>query len=178
MTTAQDDRVTIGRIERPFGVKGEVKVRSLSDAPGRFDRLAQVRLVGLTGQAVETTVTHVRRAGDRYIVRFEGISTPEEAGTLRGGLIQVSHGTAPALSDDQYYECDLIGMRVVDEQGADVGLLETVWDLPGHHVFVVRNGAQEVLIPAAKAFIASVDCANRCMVVRAVEELPEEQHAL
>ena len=178
MRTGQDDRVTIGKIERPFGVRGEVKVRSFSDAPGRFDRLDQVRVVRVTGQAVEATVTNVRRAGGTYIVRFEGISTPEEAGTLRGGLIQVSHGTAPALPDGQFYECDLIGMSVVNEQGEDVGLLETVWDLPGHHVFVVRKGTQEILIPAAKAFIASVDCANRRMVVRAVEGLSEEQHAL
>ncbi len=178
MTTAQDDCVTIGKIERPFGVRGEVKVRSLSDAPGRFDRLARVRVVGVTGQAVETAVTHVRRAGDTYILGFEGVSTPEEAGTLRGGLIQVPHGTAPALSDDRYYECDLIGMRVVDERGENVGVLETIWELPGHHVFVVRKGTREILIPAAKAFVASVDCANHRMVVRVVEELPEEQHAL
>lgn len=178
MITAENDRVTIGKIERPFGVRGEVKVRSLSDAPGRFDRLSQVLVVGLTGQSVEATVTHVRRAGNTYIVRFEGVSTPEMAATLRGGLIQVPHGTAPALAHDQYYECDLVGMRVINEQGTEVGVLETVWDLPGHQVLVVRNGDQETLIPAAKAFVTSVDCANRRMVVRTVEELPEDRHAL
>ena len=56
---------------------------------------------------------------------------------------------------------------MVNERGEDVGLLETVWDIPGHHVFVVRKGTRGILIPAAKGFVTSVDCANRRMVVRA-----------
>ena len=49
MTTAQADLVTIGKIERPFGVRGEFKVRSLSDVPGRLDQLKQVQILEPTG---------------------------------------------------------------------------------------------------------------------------------
>ena len=80
MTTAQADLVTIGKIERPFGVRGEFKVRLLSDVPGRLDHLKQIQVLEPTGQMVDRTVTHVRRAGSTYIMGLAGVTTPEEAG--------------------------------------------------------------------------------------------------
>ncbi len=173
MTTAQTDLVTIGKIERPFGVKGAVKVRSLSDVPGRFDRLGDVSVMGITGQMVDRTVTHVRRAGPAYIVQFAGITTPEGAGVLRGGLIQVPRCEPSARAGNALYECDLIGMAVVNEEGQELGAVETIWELPGHQVFVVRKDGRELLIPAAKNFVTAVDLAQRRMTVRGIEELVE-----
>jgi 16S rRNA processing protein RimM len=175
VTTALADLVTIGKIERPFGVKGAVKVRSLSDVPGRFEHLSAVSVMDARGQTVDRTVTHVRRAGPAYIIQFEGITTPEEAATLRGALIQIAPS---ARRGDALYECDLIGMTVVDEAGHDLGLVETIWELPGHQVFVVKLGNQEVLIPAAKEFVTAVDLAQKRMTVRSVEGLIEASHAL
>jgi 16S rRNA processing protein RimM len=178
VTPAQTDLVTIGKIERHFGVRGEFKVRSLSDVPGRLDHLKQVQVLETTGQTVERTVTHVRRAGSTYIMGLAGVTTPEAAGMLRGGLIQVLRAPASALSADVYFECDLIGMTVENERGLEVGVLETILEIPENHVFVVRNGAQEVLIPAAKSFVTSVDLARRRMTVRGIDELIEDRHAV
>lgn len=178
MTTAQADVVTIGKIERPFGVKGAVKVRSLSDVPGRFEHLGAVSVRGAGGQTVDRTVTHVRRAGPTYIMQFDGITTPEEAGTLRGALIQVPRCEPSSRQGDALYECDLIGMTVVDEAGHDLGLVETIWELPGHQVFVVKQESREILIPAAKDFVTAVDLAQKRMTVRTIEGLVEVSHAL
>ena len=178
MTTAQADFVTIGKIERHFGVRGEFKVRSLSDVPGRLDHLKQVQVLETTGQTVERTVTHVRRAGSTYIMGLAGVTTPEEAGMLRGGLIQVPRAPASALSANVYFECDLIGMTVENEQGGEVGVLETILEIPENQVFVVRKGTEEVLIPAAKNFVTSVDLARRRMTVRGIDDLVEDRYAL
>lgn len=178
LTTAPADLVTIGKIERPFGVKGAVKVRSLSDVPGRFEHLGAVSVTDVRGQTVDRTVTHVRRAGPVYIVQFEGITTPEEAGTLRGALIQTVRCEPSARQGDVLYECDLIGMTVVDEAGQELGLVETIWELPGHQVFVVKQEDREILIPAAKDFVTAVDLVQKRMTVRAIEGLIEASHAL
>jgi 16S rRNA processing protein RimM len=175
---AQEDLVTIGRIERPFGVRGEFKVRSLSDVPGRLDRLTQVQILEQTGQMVDRTVTRVRRAGSTYIMGFAGVTTPEEAGMLRGGLIQVPRTSAAALSADVYLECDLLGMTVENERGDEVGVVEAILEIPDNRVFVVRKGPEEVLIPAAKSFVTSVDLAGCRMTVRGIEELAEGCHAV
>src|SRR5262249_17013421 len=151
MTSAlQAELVTIGKIERPFGVKGAVKVRSLSDVPGRFEQLGAVSVMSAGGRAVDRTVTHVRRAGPTYILQFNGVTTPEEAGTLRGALIQVPRCEPSSRQGDALYECDLIGMAVVDEAGHQLGLIETVWELPGHQGVVVWRGGRERACPAGK----------------------------
>ncbi|BCA54291.1 Ribosome maturation factor RimM [Nitrospira sp. KM1] len=178
MPVGQDDRVTIGRIEKPFGVRGQVKVRSLSDVPGRFDNLHAVTVLGETGQTTDRTVSHVRRAGAAYIVGFQDVTTPEEAGTLRGGLIQVPREPLSRTQEDTYYECDLIGMTVVNQDGRELGRVETVWALPGHHVLVVKDGSRETLIPAAKHFVLNVDVPARRMVVQGVEGLIEDHHEM
>lgn len=173
--TALPEMVTIGKIDRPFGVHGAVKVRSLSDRPGRFEQLGAVRVAGQGGAAVDRTVREVRRAGPSYIVEFEGVTTPEEAALLRGALLQVPR-VAPSVSEAEpnvWYECDLIGLSVADEAGHELGSLETIWELPAHPVFVVKQKDREVLIPAVKEFVRSVDVAHGRMTVRTIEGLVE-----
>jgi 16S rRNA processing protein RimM len=170
---AESETVTVGQIERPFGVKGEVKVRSLSDVPGRFESLTTVSVVGKDGRTMDTAVTHVRRAGNGFIVGLAAFNNPEEAGLWRGGLIQVPRGSMPALPEGQYYECDLVGVAVQTEQGRPLGVLAQIWELPGNHVFVVRHGTKETLIPAAKDLVAQVDLQRRLMTVRWIDGLDE-----
>ncbi len=178
MTIAQEDFVTIGKIERHFGVRGEFKVRSLSDVPGRLDHLKQVHVLEPTGQTVERTVTHVRRTGSTYIMGLAGVTTPEEACLLRGGFIQVPRSPASALSADVYFECDLVGMTVENERGDEIGVLETILEIPNNQVFVVRKGMEEVLIPAAKSFVTAVDLARRRMTVCGIDDLVEDRYAV
>jgi 16S rRNA processing protein RimM len=163
----------VGRIERSFGVKGEVKVRPLSDVPGRIEALTEVTLVAKNGRTLETRVTHVRRAGTEFIVRFAGLTTPEEAKLWSGGLIQAARGAAPALPTGRYYECDLVGLEVHTDQGQPLGVLEEIWELPGTHVFVVRQGSKETLIPAAKEWVTAVDLDRRMMTVHILDGMDE-----
>ena len=169
---ALPEMVTIGKIDRPFGVRGAVKVRSLSDRPGRFERLQAVRVAAQDGHTVDRIVRHVRRAGASYIVEFEDVNTPEEARKMRGALLQVAQDV-PKQEGDPWYECDLIGMAVMDEAGHELGSLETILELPAHPVFVVKQNGREVLIPAVKEFVRSVDVAQGRMTVRSIEGLIE-----
>lgn len=173
MTALGPDMVTIGKVERPFGVHGAVKVRSLSDRPGRFEQLHEVRMAGERGQTIDGRVRSVRKAGHVYIVEFEGITTPEEARRIQGAMLQVPRGEASASPDEPLYECDLIGMTVVDETGRDLGRLDTIWELPGHQVLVVKQGDREVLIPAVKEFVTGVDVGQGRMTVRTLEGMVE-----
>lgn len=167
----QPETVTVGQIERPFGVRGEVKVRPLSDVPGRLEGLKRVSLVGRDGRTLETSVTHVRRAGARFILGLSGLTTPEEASLWRGGYIQTIRGSVPSLPDGQYYECDLIGLSVRTEEGRAIGRLEEVWNVPENPIFVVRQAGKELLIPAAKDLVRAIDLSARTMTVRMIDGL-------
>jgi 16S rRNA processing protein RimM len=169
----QLETVTVGQIERPFGIRGEVKVRSLSDVPGRLEGLTRVSLLAKNGQTLETSVTHVRRAGAGFILGLTGLTTPEDAGVWRGGFIRTTRGSVPELPAGHYYECDLIGLAVQTEEGRSIGVLEEIWELPGNPLFVIRHGAKEILIPAAKELVLAVDVTARMMTVRLIDGLGE-----
>lgn len=170
--------VTIGKIERTFGVRGEVRVRSLSDVPGRFEGLKAVTLVSPNGNRLATKVTHVRPGGDSYIVGLEAFANPEEAATFRGGFVQIPRQQSPVLPDGQYYEGDLIGMTVQDEDGHQLGTVQEIWDLPSHHVLVVRQQDKELLVPATKQAVASVNIGERVLTIRADDVLVDGQYAV
>lgn len=163
----QLDLVTIGKIERPFGVRGEVYVRSLSDVPGRFEGLGEVTVARDGGPRDRMRVRRCRPAKGGYLLHFEGISSPEEAARLRGALIKISPDPAQApVVPGQYYEFQLIGMVVQDESGEVLGRLEEIMETPGHHVFVVRGEGVEHLVPATKEVVRRVDVAAGTMTVR------------
>lgn len=172
------DLVTVGQIERPFGVRGEVKVRSLTDVPGRFEALTRVNLVARNGMTIETSVTHVRPARKGFIVALADVTTPEAAAHWRGGFIQAPRGIVPPLPAGAYYACDLVGLAVRTDRGQSLGVLEQVWELPGHHVFVVRHGVEEVLIPAAKEWVPAVDLERRVMTVHMMDTAGEGHAAV
>jgi len=86
---SQSSMVTIGRILKPFGVQGEVRVESLSDVPGRFEGLETVTLVLPDGETLETLVTSVRQINQGVIIRLSAFSTPETAALYRGAWIKI-----------------------------------------------------------------------------------------
>ncbi len=169
------DLIAVGQIVKPFGVRGEVRVRSLSDVPGRFQGLKQVTLVAPSGWSVATVVNRVREDRGFYVLGLEALSTPEEAARFRGGFIKIPRDQAPPLPDGQYYEFDLIGMTVLDETGVVLGILEEILETGSNSIFVVRQEGREVLIPGTKEMVASVDVQARTMSVRAIERLLEGQ---
>ena len=137
-TLDQAELVTIGRIERSFGVRGEARVRSLSDVPGRFDHLGEVTLVASNGKSPSPVSLMCGPAGRRSSSGSRPCD-PEQVAEFRGGLVQVPRGDSPALPADQYYQCDLIGMVVQDESGTVLGKLEEVLAISDNQAFLVRQ---------------------------------------
>lgn len=169
MENENDEFITIGKIVRPFGVHGEVRVYPLSDVPGRFDALSDVVLAA-NGHRTPTTVTRIRQAGGTYIMGFSAFSTPEEAASFRGAWLQVPCDPTVAPPPGHYYQYQLIGMTVRDARDRELGILEEVHDYPHHHLFIVRNGKKEHVIPAVRQIVIDVDVDRRIMIVKVPEE--------
>ena len=162
--------VTIGRVLKPFGVKGEVQVESLTDVPGRFENLPTVTLVDRTGKTFNTAVTQARASGTKYLLKFSAFSSPEEAAAFRGALVQVPEDSVPPSPENQYYQFELIGLSVQDLNGKNLGALEEIMNLPQHPVFVVRQDEEEYLIPATHHIVTHVDLKAKLMTVAPIEE--------
>ncbi len=166
-----DELVTIGMIEKPFGVRGEMRVRSLSDVPGRFEGLTRVTLESPAGVVKPAAIRSVRAVHGAYLLGLDVCSTPEDAAMFRGWTVKIPKGSAPPLPPGQYYEYELIGLSVKDEAGHPVGVLEDILATPGNHVFVIRGEQGETLIPATKDAVVGVDVSNKTMTIRQAGEV-------
>ncbi|GJL50608.1 MAG: ribosome maturation factor RimM [Nitrospirales bacterium] len=164
------DSITIGRVLKPFGVKGEVRIESLTDVPGRFENLPSVTLVSPTGQSLKTNVTQARLSGRSYLLKFSAFSSPEAVSAYQGALIQVSLESVPPSPAGQFYQYELIGLDVHDEHHRALGQVEEVLDLPQHLVFIVRQDSDEYLIPATRQVIKQIDLKGKSMTVAPVEQ--------
>ena len=170
--------VTIGKIIGTHGLGGEVKVTSYSDVPGRFEALTQVQVQNPLGSRT-LAVLGRRRSARGYLLRFESIATPEVARSLVGGFLQIPEERLAPPAEDRYYEYQLLGMHVRDEDGAHVGVLKDILTTTGNAVFVVENArGVEHLIPGTKELVRSVDVEGQVMVVRRAPGLLDEHDAL
>ena len=154
---SQSSMVIIGRILKPFGVRGEVRIESMSDVPGRFEGLKTVTLVLPDGGSLETMVTSVRQVNQGVILGVSAFSTPEAAALYRGAWIKIPVNRDLPRDNDTFYQFELIGLRVEDSEGQSLGTLEEVLEYPQHHVFVIRNEDREILVPASRRTIAMID---------------------
>ena len=163
------DQIVIGRIVKPQGVRGEVKVKPLTDHPPRFTELKSVTVELTSGETLELTISDVSLRGTFVYLTFDGIGTREQAERLRGGWIQIHKEEVLPLADDEFYGFEVEGFVVRTVEGKRLGVVEEVLDLPANAVFVVREGEQEWLIPAIKEVVRELNRETRELVIQPLE---------
>ena len=151
--------VTVGLILAPHGIRGELKVRPLTDFPERFEAGSRLWLNG-----EERMVERGRWAGRSVILKLQGLDTRNEAEALRGGELTIPE-VAELEEEGVYYLHDIIGLSVVDAAGEPLGKLEEVFSTGSNDVYVVRGEQGELLLPALDDVITLVDIAGGRIVV-------------
>jgi len=162
--------IIVGRIVRPHGIRGEVKVAPLSDWPERFKDFHSLYLES-EGNAKRVEVEGRRVRGNQVILKLSGVNDREGAESLRGVLLKVREETCPPLPEDTHYVFDLVGLEVKTTGGERVGSVVDVLQMPAHDVYVVDARGGEVLIPAVKTFIKRVDIEDGVIVIEPIEGL-------
>lgn len=164
--------VAIGRVVRPQGREGEVRVLPLTDDAGRFADLTGCYLVP-PGEGEHRVVEGCRFQGGVPVVKLKGCDSIGEAEAVVGRLLAVPPSDCRPLPPGRYYAFELIGCEARTPEGERLGRIEDVWASPAHDLWVVRSGEREVPIPAVSAIVASVDLAARVVVVRPPDGLLE-----
>ena len=157
------EQVVVGRIVRPHGVRGEVVVEVRTDEPEeRFRPGAEYRTRGPVLRA-ET----VRWHKGRPMLRFEGVRGREAAEALRGVelVVELDDDDLPGPGEE-YHDTELIGLRVVDSGGGEIGTVSRIDHGPAHETLVVRRrGRRPALIPFVSEMIDEVDLEAAAIVV-------------
>jgi 16S rRNA processing protein RimM len=156
--------LTIGRITAPHGLKGEVRVHPETDFPERLADIKDVFLVDSAGVR-PAVIVGSRAHGAVVLMRFEGVTSIDDAERLRGAALAIPLESAGPLAPDTYYVHEILGMHVVTEEGRALGVVSEVLRAPANDVYVVRGQHGETLVPALRAVVRSVDRGARKMVV-------------
>ncbi len=166
-TSASDDgnpidRVLVGLITRPHGIRGEVKVEVWSDVPKRFDPGRELLLAAEGRSARRVRIANSRPTRGGAVVRFEGCQTREQAELLRGGRLQIPRSEVPPAPAGLYYHFDLVGCRCIDADRGDLGEVTAVVEDGGGVLLEVATEAGRTLpVPFVEAFLESVDVAGK-----------------
>ncbi len=153
------DRVCVGAVAGAFGVRGEVRLKSFCAEAA--DIAGYGPLWTEDGRrSFEVTLTRAVKNG--FAARLSGVATKEAADALRGTRLYVDRDALPDLPDDEFYHADLVGLRVFDTGGTDLGTVRGVQNhgatdlleiaVPGH--------GDTVLLPFTRAAVPTVDIAG------------------
>ena len=155
--------IEAGRIVNTHGVRGEVKIESWLDSPQFLKSFKRLYL----GAEQELRVVSARVHKGFVIARLKGVDDVNAAMTLKNRTVSIRREDA-RLPKGAFFLQDILGARVVDEDGREIGVLEDVLETPASNIYVVK-GESEHLIPAVPEFIKKTDADAGVVTVHMIE---------
>ena len=165
--------MAVGRVTKPHGVNGEVRVELLTDVPERFEWLDTIYL-GETNP-LPVGIESVRYHQGGVLLKLAGYPTRTEAETLRGVVLQVPESEAVPLAEGEYFLYQLVGIQVFTEEGAPVGRLREVLETGANNVFVIDGPQGQHLIPDIPDVVREIDLEAGRLVIHPMPGLLNER---
>ena len=161
----------VGVITSTHGIRGEVKVFPTTDDPERFRSLKETILRARREERV-LEIEHVKFFKQFVILKFKGIDSINEIEPYKGAELWVTRENAVPLEEGEYFIADLIGMRVENEDGSELGVLQDVISTGANDVYDVRLAdGRQLLIPAIRECILEVNVEEGWMRVHLLDGL-------
>jgi 16S rRNA processing protein RimM len=170
VSSPEDAWVTVARLGKTRGIRGEITALPLSDRPERYQELGRVYLHG-TGAPLPRQVEHTWFHNGTLIFKFQGVDTMSDAELLVGMEVRIPIAERTPLEPGEFFQSDLVGCEVVDRKsGERLGLVEAWQDGGGSGLLVVEGG---LLIPFARSICVEIDVQARRIAVDLPEGLRE-----
>lgn len=164
-------KLQVGVISSTHGVRGEVKVFPTTDDVKRFKRLKEV-ILDTGREELILEIEGVKFFKQFVILKFKGIDNINDIEKYKGKSLYVTRANAVRLRKDEYFIADLQGLLVVDENGAEIGILRDVMETGANDVYIVdMKDGRELLLPAIKECILQVDVEAQVMQVHVMDGL-------
>ncbi|WP_245667764.1 ribosome maturation factor RimM [Actinomadura macra] len=163
-TILMSEKLVVGRVGRPHGIRGEVTIDVRTDEPdARFT--PGTAIATDPADAGPIVIERARWHSGRLLLHFAGIDDRDAAEGLRGTWLVVEEDDIPSSSDpDDFHDQELIGLAVVTADGTDVGRVAEVLH-HGQDLLVVRGAGGETLIPFVAALVPEVDVPGGRLVI-------------
>ena len=165
------DLVTIAKLVKTRGLRGELVADILTDFPERFEGLKEVFAVSPNGETSELEIENFWFQKNRIVFKFVGYDSIEASETLRNCEISIAEDEAVELDADEFYDWQLQDCAVETIEGLKLGKVKEVLRTGGTEILVVAGEAKEYLIPFAETICREVDIENKLIKVDAPEGL-------
>lgn len=166
-----EEYITVGEIVNTQGIKGEVRVLPTTDFPERFQQTKQIYALQ-QGKRQLLNIERVWEHKQFIIVKFQEVADMTAAEKLKGSLLQVTRSQLTELPKESFYVFDIVGLKVIDDQGQELGVVADVLCTGANDVYVVkRDEGKDILIPALKSVVKKIDIPTGIMEVALPEGL-------
>lgn len=168
-TPLEQVRLTVGRIAGTHGVRGDLKLRLLTDDP---DNLLSIKTVYLGERDTPIVLEHVRLTNDGAIIKLKGVDNPEEGALLSGLPVKIAGTDATPLQDGEYFLFQLIGLEARLDDGTLVGTVVDLIETGAHDVLVIGDRPQEsgeIMVPNHPEFVLEISPEEGFLIVRPPE---------
>jgi len=161
------DKIKLGKITAPVGIKGEVRVYPYTDIPERFSQIDELEI---DGKYVE--IENARYMKGMAVLKLSCSPDRNAAEALRGKELFLDKDRLWDVPEDTYFVDELIGIQLFDEDAAYVGKLADVTHGAAQDIYVIEKpDGRRFMLPAVKEFIRDVDIEGRRMTVHLIEGL-------
>jgi 16S rRNA processing protein RimM len=161
-------QICVARIGAAHGVRGDVKLWTFTEDPLAVKHYGPLSTKDGTRQF---EVTHAREAKDHLVATLKGIADRDAAERLNGIELYISREKLPAISEDEYYHADLIGLAAVTAANAPLGQVIAIHNFgAGDIIEIAPPHGASMLLPFTNAVVPTVDLSGGRVVI----ELPEE----
>lgn len=163
--------LVVGEILKPFGYRGEVKLKVITDYPAN---LIKQKTVYIGPQARAFQVEWARLHSQYIRMKFVGYDTDVSVAKLRGELVQIPQTSAAKLKKNQYFHHEIIGLNAVTTSGEPLGVVQEILETGANDIYLVRTPEdKEILLPAIKSVIKKIDLDTKTITVELIPGLVE-----
>ncbi len=163
--------IPVGKIIATHGIRGLLKIHSFSGNIESLQACSSVTIKSPDGVLTSLKLKSIASSAGKLVLGFLGLDDINQAQQFVGSEICLLRSQLPDPEDDEYYWCDLIGLRVVTNEGVELGVIEDIFEAGSSDIYVVRGTGREYLIPAIADVINSVDLKNGRILVSPLEGL-------
>ncbi|MFW5998134.1 MAG: ribosome maturation factor RimM [Bacillota bacterium] len=156
--------ITIGKITKNQGNRGEVRVIPLTDFPERFLQIERVFLVK-NSQMKKKTIENVRFHKKFVILKFDEIDDIGAAFELKDYYVKIKEEELAPLLEDEYYIYQIVGFKVITVDGTNLGPLKEVLTTGGTDILIVEGNNKDYMIPGTKEIVTKVDMENEEIII-------------
>lgn len=165
---------TIGQVLNTHGIKGEVKVKQITDFIERFEVGSIVYLIDVEEQVITLEVASVRNQQDLLLIQFTGYDSIDDVENFKGCLLKIKDEQLTPLKEHEYYFHEIIGCTVYDMDGNEIGEVDSILTPGANDVWVVKDQQRnEYLIPYIEDIVKEVDVEKQQIIIELMEGLLE-----